>query len=372
LKRVYVSVINDLVTDQRVHKACLSLIKSGFEPVLVGRKLASSPPMDERPYRTIRMRLLFEKGPFFYAEYNFRLFFLLLFHQYNWLLANDLDTLLANYVVSRLKHKDLLFDSHEYYTETPELVNRPLIQRFWKQIEKFIVPRLPEMITVNESIAEMFRNEYHIPVHIVRNVPLRMRQEQKPSRTELGLPKDKKLLVMQGSGINVQRGAEELVHAMKFLPDCLLLIIGGGDVIPALKQMTNDLAIEDRVSFLGRMPFIQMMQYTRQADLGFTLDKDTNINYRYSLPNKLFDFIQAGVPVISSQLVEINKVIDQYQIGTYVSSHEPVEIAAVIRKYLDNEPQLELWRKNLIFAAQELCWENEEQLLLKVYVKYDR
>ena len=173
MKRAIVSVINDLVTDQRVNKSCLALQKAGYEVLLVGRKQRKSPPMDERPYATHRMKLLFEKGPLFYAEYNIRLFFFLLFHRAYLLLSNDLDTILPNYCISRLKGRKMIFDSHEYFTETPELVHRPKVQRVWKRIEGYVVPNLDEMITVCDSIADLFRKKYGVNCHVIRNIPPR-------------------------------------------------------------------------------------------------------------------------------------------------------------------------------------------------------
>ena len=208
MKRAIVSVINDLVTDQRVNKSCLALQKAGFEVLLVGRKQRKSPPMDERPYASHRMKLLFEKGPLFYAEYNIRLFLFLFFHRANLLLSNDLDTILPNYFISRLKGSKMVFDSHEYFTETPELVHRPKVQKVWKRIEGFVVPKLSEMITVCDSIADLFREKYGVKCHVIRNIPPRKTLPPKGDKTELGLPTDKHLLILQGSGINIQRGAE--------------------------------------------------------------------------------------------------------------------------------------------------------------------
>lgn len=370
MKRVIVSVINDLVTDQRVNKSCLALQKAGYEVLLVGRVQRKSPVMDERPYASHRMKLLFEKGPCFYAEYNIRLFFFLLFHRANLLLSNDLDTSLPNYFVSKLKGIKMIYDSHEYFTETPELVNRPRVQRVWKRIEEFVVPKLDEMITVCDSIADLFREKYGVKCHVIRNIPPQKALPPKGDKAELGLPTNKHLLVLQGSGINIQRGAEELVQAMQYLDDCHLMIIGGGDVLPILKQMVVDLNIADHVRFLPRMSYANMMAYTQNAELGFCLDKDTNLNYRFSLPNKLFDFIQAGVPIVASHLTEIEKIIRRYDIGSFIENHDPKTIAATIQNALFDAERYGKWKQNLAVAAQDLRWENEEKVLLAIYQQY--
>ncbi|MBO6025767.1 MAG: glycosyltransferase [Bacteroidales bacterium] len=369
--RVIVSVINDLVTDQRVNKSCLTLQMMGYEVLLVGRKQRKSPPMDDRPYRTHRMKLLFEKGPLFYAEYNIRLYFFLLFHKANLLLSNDLDTALPNYFISKLKGVKMIYDSHEYFTETPELVNRPRVQRVWKRIEGFVVPRLKEMITVCDSIAELFEKQYGVKCHVVRNIPPKAALPPKGDKKALDLPDDKHLLVLQGSGINIQRGAEELVEAMQYLDDCFLMIIGGGDVLPVLKQMVENLKITDRVRFLPRMPYAKMMAYTQLAELGFVLDKDTNLNYRFCLPNKLFDFIQADVPIVASHLVEIEKIIKKYNIGLFIPDHDPKSIAETIKAGLNDASQRAIWKQGLAQAAQDLCWENEQQTLIEIYKHYE-
>ena len=370
MKRVIVSVINDLVTDQRVNKSCLALQKVGFEVLLVGRKQRHSPEMDSRPYKAHRMRLVFEKGPLFYAEYNIRLFIFLLSHRADCLLSNDLDTLLPNFWVSRLKRIGLIYDSHEYFTEVPELVNRPRVQKVWKRIEEYVLPKMKEMITVNESIANLFREKYGIRTNVIRNIPMRKMLPAPSTREELGLDPQKNILVLQGSGINIHRGSEELVDAMEYLDDCQLVIIGGGDVLPLLKERVMKKNWTDRVRFFPRMPYQKMMAITQLASLGFTLDKDTNLNYRFSLPNKLFDYIQAGVPVIASHLPEIERIITEYDIGTFVDDHRPETIAKTVRAALNDEDRIAKWKNNLKVAARSLCWEKEEAVLLNIYERY--
>jgi len=369
-KRAIISVINDLVTDQRIDKTASVLVDLGFEVLMVGRRKTDSPRMPDRAYETLRMRLLWEKGPVFYAEYNIRLFFLLLSRPADLLVSNDLDTLLPNFLTHKLKRIPIVYDSHEYFTATPELVDRPKVQRIWKWIEKTIVPKLKNCITVNASIADMFEKEYHVPFKIVRNIPRLRKGVVIPSRAELNLPENKKIILMQGSGINVQRGAEEAVEAMKYIDSAILLIVGGGDVLPELKKMVLDMSLQEKVVFVARQTPEKLAGYTANADIGLTIDKDTNINYRFSLPNKLFDYIYAGVPVIASPLVEIKRIIQHYEIGAFIENHDPVHIAETINTLLQDENRMSQYRQNTKKAATELNWENEKNTLIDIFAPY--
>jgi len=368
-KKVFLSVTNDLSTDQRVHKVSNFLTKNGFDVCLVGRKKRNSRPLENRDYQTLRMKLIFERGFLFYAEFNLRLFVLLLFKKADLLVSNDLDTLLPNFLVSKIRKIPLVYDSHEYFTEVPEIINRKIVKKVWTKIEEAIFPRLQNVITVNDSIAGLFKDKYKKEIVVVRNMPEYIQINTK-TRKELGLPVDKHIILLQGSGINIDRGGEEAVQSMQFIENALLLIIGDGDVINDLKQMTIDLSLQAKIQFLSRMNYGELMMYTANADLGLTLDKDTNINYRFSLPNKLFDYIQAGIPVLASRLPEIEKIIHQYQIGDFIENHSPEHIAGKINQMLANKENYKIWKENSIIAARELTWENEEQQLLKVYLQF--
>ena len=351
-KRAIVSVTNDLATDNRVHRTCMVLRELGYEVLLVGRQLPNSPPL-ERPYATKRMRLLFNKGPLFYAEYNVRLFLLLLFSRAQLLVANDLDTLLANFLVARLRGIELVYDTHEFYTEVPELVGRPRVRAVWLAIERWIFPKLKRIITVNASIAQAYKERYGKEVAVVLNIPVPVDLGPAVTRAALGLPEDRFILILQGAGINVERGGEEAVLAMKELPDCLLLIIGSGDAWPVLQRLVKENGLEDRVRLIGRLPYVEMMRYTRNADLGLTLDKDTNLNYRFSLPNKLFDYLHAGIPVLATDLPEVAAIVRAHDCGVVIPVPTPGAIAQAVRELQADRARQVAMRANATFAARE-------------------
>lgn len=363
-KRIVVSVINDLVTDQRVSRTCHELHNMGFDVLLVGRKLPTSLPMPDVPYAFKRMKFLFNRGAIFYACFNFRLFWLLLFKKADMYWSNDLDTLLANYLASRIKGKEIIFDSHEYFTEVPELEHNAFAKSVWKKIEGWIVPKLKYCITVNHSIANLFKEKYNKDFWVIRNVPLKNTIQKNKTRKELGIPEDKFVVILQGSGINVDRGSEELVEAFSLLPDHFhLLIVGNGDVLPRLKKMSVELKIENKITFVNKQPYPMLVQYTMNADAGVTLDKDTNINYKFSLPNKIFDYIQCGIPVISSNLTELKKIVEEYQVGILVEAITSQSIFGSIKKLADDKMLYNNLKHNTKRAADILNWDKERNVL---------
>jgi glycosyltransferase involved in cell wall biosynthesis len=363
---VIVSVINDLNTDQRVHKVCSFIENQGYDVLLVGRALKSSQEMEYRSYRTKRFRMFFEKGALFYAWFNFRLFWFLLFRSSDILVANDLDTLLPNYLVSKLKRKKLVYDSHEYFTEVPELISRPKVKAVWERIERFIFPKLKYVSTVNHSIARKYREKYGVELKVVRNVSPLWNPTVIRSKKELGIPEGKHVLIMQGAGLNVDRGVEEAIRMMPFLENTVLIIVGSGDIIPEMQRLVETEKWQDLVFFFGKRPYRELLQFTQQADLGLSFDQPTNPNYLFSLP---FDYIHTSTPVICSNLVEVSKLVKEYEVGEIVTDFEPEHLAKQIQSILNNPELIASWKTNCKIAAGKENWEVEVQQLNEFYPK---
>jgi glycosyltransferase involved in cell wall biosynthesis len=360
-KRIIVSVTSDLASDNRIHKICSTLFFMGFDVLLAGRRLPGSLPLPRRDYSTRRFRLFFHKGPLFYFCYNLRLFLFLLFNKPDLLLANDLDTLPANFLVSNIKRKPLVYDSHEYFTEVPELVNRKIVKNIWEWLERKMVPKLKHAYTVCDSIAQIYTEKYNVTFQVVRNYPLAGTFAQNETKRN-----SDKIVLYQGA-LNKGRGLETAIRAMKYLEGARLVIAGDGDLKKELEKLTAAEGLQHKVQFLGRLSIEELAQITPQAFVGLSLEEDIGLNYRFALPNKLFDYIQANVPVLVSELPEMAAVVRKYKIGETVSVLEPKFLARVLSDMLHNTDKRTLWKGNLKAAARDLVWEKEEKKIQRIF-----
>lgn len=359
-KRIIISVINDLVGDQRIRRIASALQAHDFEVEVVGRKLPDSLEMGELPYKTHRMCLFFRKGKLFYLEYNLRLFFLLLFRKVDILNANDLDTLLANFLVARLRKKQLVYDSHEYFTEVPELLDRPATRKAWLRLEGWIFPKLKKVYTVNTSIARIYEEKYGVKVEVVRNLPTQKEFETSP---------DPRVLIYQGA-LNLARGIELMIDCMEFLPEYSLWIVGKGDVEEALKKRAKALKKGGKIEFKGFVRPDELERITPQAGLGLSLEEDRGLNYRYASPNKIYDYLQASLPILVSDLPEMAALVQKYGVGELLEESErSAEMLAKRIRGICEGGNYASYRQKSIEAARELNWEHEQMHLINLYKK---
>lgn len=361
MKRIVISVTNDLTTDQRVGKTCEVLSEIGYDVILVGRKLKKSLPI-QRNYKTIRFKLLFNKGFLFYAEFNIRLFIFLLFTRKNILFSNDLDTLLPNYLLSLLQQKRLIFDSHELFSEIPELVNNPKIKYFWLYLEKTIIPKLKNVITVSNSIKKHYNNLYGISATVIRNIPKIEKIDQKNFEINT---KGKKVILYQGA-VNMGRGIELMIDTMPLLDEFIFIVFGDGDIVKELKERVTSLDVNDKVKFLGKKTPKELKKLTLNATIGISLEEDLGLNYRYALPNKIFDYLHANIPVITADLPEMRALIEKYAFGEILHKRSPEVLARTIKLMTKKS-----YTKELTFAKEKLNWAHEKKKLISIFNTLD-
>jgi glycosyltransferase involved in cell wall biosynthesis len=304
--------------------------------------------------------MLFTRGASFYAFFNLRLLVTLLFVKRPMLLiANDLDTLPANFMASRIRRLPLIYDSHELFTQVPELIRRPGVQSVWKWIEQKILPKLQFAVTVNHTISTIYRRLYGTRFRVVRNVPERIVPYSRREDTT-----GKQKIIYQGA-LNIGRGLELMIEAMQYLDNVLFVVVGTGDIEKELKEKVMQLNLGNRVEFMGRVMPERLKLVTMSADLGISLEEDIALSYRYSLPNKLFDYIQCRVPVLCSALPEMSRIVDSYGVGISTTERDPEKIAGIIR-YMLKERSTGTWMEALHRASLELCWENESKIYLEL------
>jgi len=354
MKRIVISVTNDISTDQRVLKVAHSCHSNGFEVLLIGRKLKKSQPL-LLPFKYKRLRFLFNRSALFYAAYNIRLFFLLLFLKVDILLSNDTDTLLANYLASKIRRKKLVFDAHELFPEVPELAHRPKVKRIWEKIEDWIFPHLKQCYTVCQPIADYYNKKYNTNMQVVRNVPY----YSQPSGEKLLDYSGRKIILYQGA-LNVGRGLEWIINAMPKVHNAVFVIVGDGDIANCLKEQVNKLNLNDKVFFLGRISGSELHKYTPSADLGVCLLENRGLNYYYALPNRIFDYLQAGVPVLATDFPEIASIVKTYNTGILINRYEPEYLSEVINDFFTKKIET----KHFEEISKHFCWEEEEQILM--------
>ena len=370
------AVTNDLLTDQRADRSCRALSEAGYEVTLVGRRLPKSGVIEVRSYRCERMRLLFRRSAWFYAEYNLRLLLRLLVMKADAFYANDSDTLPACCWAARLRHKKLLFDAHELFPDVPELVGKPRVRRVWQWVERTCLPRVDAAFTVSQSVAEEYRRRYGVEMTVVRSLPRRIENGELKIENWLPHPDDSQLILYQGA-VNVGRGVRELVDVMGRLPQCRLVVAGDGDLLEELREYAAGRPWAERIRFLGRVEPHQLHALTTEADLGVCLLEDLGLSYRCALPNRVGDFAQAGVPLLATGFVEIRRVLEEYGIGAVTEPCPAVKEGESYNLYLGRladtiADTLHVWHtmpqeerdRRFACARKELCWENEKKMLL--------
>lgn len=362
-RKVVITVSNNLVTDHRVSKMADYLISKKFEVVITGRNWPKVPMIDTKDITLIRFNLFFNKGILFYIHLNLRVLWYLLNHTADYYLAVDLDTLLACRLAGFFRNVPVVFDSHEYFPEVPELRNRPFVKSIWKTIQNWTVPGVKGAITVSKGVADLYKSLYNKKFVIVRNIPSKGGAVY-PIRLSSQTP----IIYYQGA-LNVGRGLEEAIEAMTFLPtNYQLQIAGTGDIEEKLKSLVIQLGLSDRVEFLGLIPFSLLHNYASKAHVGLCLLQNLGFNYYYSLPNRLFDYPKMGLPIIATNFPDISNFIETYKTGVLMAGLEPEELAKNIRSMCEDLPYRKQVGAKMLQAVEQLNWENEVLVLDAIFV----
>lgn len=357
-KRVTCCVTNDLRTDQRMDRICSSLQRAGYAVTLIGRQRPGNLPLAGKDYDQHRLPMWFSRGKAFYIEYNIRLFFYLLFRRADILVAVDLDTIVPVYYASRLLKAQRVYDAHELFTELKEVVSRPQIHRVWSWVERRFLPRFPNGYTVSASIARHFQERYGVSYALIRNLP-------QGGSTAIPLEKRERFFLYQGA-VNEGRGFEWLIPAMQWV-DAPLHIYGEGNFTVQCQQLITKYQLAQKVVMKGAVTPEALRGISSRAYAGVNLIEPLGLNQVYSLANKFFDYIQAGLPQVTMDFPEYRAVNSQFRVAVLLPDLKPENIAAAMNKLWRDEVFYADMSANCVTAAEVLSWEHEENRLIQFY-----
>jgi hypothetical protein len=386
--RLVFAVTTDLNYDQRMQRVCASLVQAGYDIEIVGWQRPTSLGLNVQPYKQHRLRGWFQQGKLFYLEYTIRLFWYLLRRQADVWCCVDLDTALPMWVRSVIGNQLFVYDAHELFTEVPEVVNRPRVQRIWQWVEDFIVPRTRLRYTVGPSLARLFEQRHPgYPFAVVRNVPVGGHHNERLSREAHPVAEEVEasavvmlsyehqvapvpILLYQGV-LNVGRGLAQLLEAMPLVP-ARLLICGEGDCSAELRQQAQRLGLlaTGQVEFRGYVLPAELRQLTAQATVGIMLLENTGLSYYYSLANKFFDYVQAGVPQLCIDFPEYRALNAQHEVAALVPDLAAATLVAGLARLLpDGQPGAyhQQLAANCRRARTEWNWQQEEKVLVALY-----
>lgn len=357
------AVSNDMLTDQRVMRHVEALREAGCRVEVLCRS--------DLPVR-------WQRGWRFYAAFNWRLWRRLR-ESVNVLMrecvsadaantnaitqsrdnampiivwANDTDTLLGCWLAARGRCR-LVLDAHELFPEVPEIQGKPVVKWVWRTIERWLMPKCDALLTVSQGIADYYKDRYGVEMTVVRNL----------SSYELGVRSyelGEKVLLYAGK-VNVGRGVDWAIDALEWLPGCRLVVAGDGDLLETMKAYAAEKPWADRVVFTGRLMPEEMTALEAKADVGLVMLEDKGLSYHYALPNRVGAFVQAGVPMVVSDLPEMAHVVRRYGVGEVMAEPGARALAEAVERVLARE-----WKdEDFAVAREDMDWNKEKEKLIE-------
>ncbi len=360
---------SDLRFDYRIFREATSLHQAGYRLSIVSTAFSSDPLVgwDDFEIHLIpidRNRSLRWLYPLFWKEAG-RLLAGINADVYH---VHDLDALGPGARAAKRRDRPLVYDSHEFWIEQSSLVNRPIMRGFWSQLEKRLIQRVDRTIAVSQSIAQSLEERYGLErVSVLRNLPLyQPRRESDLIRQALTIESERPIVLYQG-GFLTENGLQDQIDAAKDFAHAAFVLIGSGPCEARLKEQVRQSRLEDTVYFIDRVPFRELHSYTCSADVGLCLIKGMGKSFYYSLPNKLFEYMMAGLPVLASNFPEMQRVIDETGAGATANPSDVAGIGQAVSALLADPERRLQQREAALQAAKHFNWEREAEVLIRLY-----
>ena len=377
-KNVVHIVLNHFTNDSRVIRECKSLVNKGYSVTVIalwaeGLKLEES----NNGYSVIRIALTsrpWSKNPILqmikYLEFLIRSLFIIKKIKPNICHGHDPDALLIGYIYKLLWKSKLIYDSHELWAYSMHMsLKNGILFKIGGVIEKRLIVRADAVITVSDSIAKIIKVDNQLnKVIVIRNIPENIHLTSIPSREQLKFPNVRNILIYVGKIAN-GRGLGIIINILKNIDNNIGLVVLGVDshYKNDLIQLVNDYDLNTRVKFINAVKSDEVIAMCSLADAGIAPIENICKSYYYSLPNKVFEYIQAGIPVLCSDFPEMKSIINQYSVGEVFNINDPVSIQQTINNYFKSPDKISIYKSNCLKTSKIINWKNEEKKLFNLY-----
>lgn len=359
-KKIFIAFLGNPRFDSRITNLSNSLREDGCKVSVLGFDwfISSEDYFDEETKIFAIKKNKFSL--FFYLQFVFILISELVSSDAEVYFAEDLYTLPFVTTIAKIKRAKVYYNSREIYAHLGGLRNRPMLQKVVKSIEKFFITKVDLVLTTGPLDSEYIEKLYNISdTLVVRNIPLYQKTVSKIDlRKKYNIDQGRLILIYQGV-ILPGRGLKQIINAVARLPKTVLVILGDGEQKNNFIELTNKLKISDRIIFAGTIDQKELINYTSGGNIGLSLIENISISYYHALPNKLFEYIMAGLPVLCSDLPQMKKIIDDYKVGESINIENEENIFTTLNKWCENPNLLDAYRINCAIAAKELNWQEE-------------
>jgi glycosyltransferase involved in cell wall biosynthesis len=365
-KKVLITFLGNINYDTRCFNLFNSLQQNGYDVEFVGFDWLTKDFKTIKGKKTIYQ--LVKKSPsiFFYINFFSTLKLNLLFRKYDILFAEDLYTLPVCIIFGKLKRAKVIYDCRELFGFLAGLKNKPFVQRLWRVAEKIFI-KLSDLVIVTGKMDEDFiKKEYDLKnTLVIRNLPTFNKSTSKVDfYSKYNIDKSKKILLYQGVVVH-GRGLKMIFELLKRTDDYVLSILGDGEHLDYYKNLAESLRIDDKVIFVGKVSQEDLISYTSSAFLGLSLIENLSLSYYYALPNKLFEYIMAEVPVIVTDLPQMKSIVDEFKVGFVIEENDIDSLEKILKNLSSDINIYNELKHNCKKASEILNWNNEFKNLVR-------
>lgn len=369
--KICIAFLGNPYHDSRVTNLYNSLIEDGYDVTVISFNWFAEKIYNDKNY--IIHEISRKQGSLkFYFSFLINLFISIKKVKANIYFAEDIYTLPLVVFFAKIRKAKVFYNSREIYAFIGGLRNRPILQKIITLIEKYFIKKVDMVLTTGEMDTEFLKNFYSIKnVITVRNIPLYQEPEFKYDfRAKYNIAPEKKLLLYQGIMID-GRGIPIIIKLLQKIQNAVFILLGEGSEKEKFNELAKKLKVNDKVFFAGSYPQNELINYTASADIGLALIENISISYYHALPNKLFEYIMANVPVVSCNLPQMKNIVEKYNVGKVVDLSNEDELIDAIQEMINNEKLFNEYKINCRIAAKELNWQNEYKVLQKTLMSYN-